>query len=104
VGDGGHAVGPNSLAAALLAEAGLNPPPGAPRGYGGFVPLEKLIVMRPDYLVMSNIIEEPNGQGAVYLTHPALRALYPPERRIMLPARYTLCGGPSLIAAFDYLA
>jgi len=33
----------------------------------------------------------------------ALNALYPPERRIVLPARYTLCGGPALIAALDYL-
>ena len=35
--------------AALLAEAGLTPPPGAPAGYGGYVPLEKLIMLRPDY-------------------------------------------------------
>ena len=49
-------------------------------------------------------IELPDGQGAVYLTHPALRELYPPARRVLLPSRYTLCGGPSLIAAFDYLA
>ena len=53
---------------------------------------------------MSNALELPDGQGAVYLTHPALRELYPPSRRrIILPARYTMCGGPSLIAAFDYL-
>jgi iron complex transport system substrate-binding protein len=67
------------------------------------VPLEKLIALHPDYLVMSILVEEANGQGALYLTHPALRALYPPERRILLPARYTICGGPSLIAGLDYL-
>ena len=55
------------------------------------------------FLVLSNVLELPDGQGALYLTHPALRALYPPARRILLPSRYTLCGGPSLIAAFDYL-
>jgi iron complex transport system substrate-binding protein len=103
IGNGGYTVGPQSLAAALLAEAGLAPPRGAPAGYGGYVPLEKLIVLHPDFLVMASLIEQPDGQGAVYLTHPALRALYPPERRIVLPARYTLCAGPSLIAAFDYL-
>ena len=104
IGNGGYTVGPASLAGALLAEAGLKPPAGAPAGYGGYVPLEKLIVLRPDYLVMSSLIEQPDGQGALYLTHPALRALYPPGRRIVLPSRYTLCGGPSLVAAFDYLA
>jgi iron complex transport system substrate-binding protein len=101
--NGGYTVGPDSLAASLLAEAGFGPPPGAPKGFGGIVPLEKLIALRPDYLVMSSLIEEANGQGALYLTHPALRELYPRARRIILPARYTLCGGPSLIAALDYL-
>ena len=79
------------------------PPPGAPAGYGGFVPLEKLIELRPDVLVMSNALELPDGQGAVYLTHPALQSSIRMHRRIILPSRYTLCGGPSLIAAFDYL-
>ena len=104
VGHGGYTVGPASLAAALLVEAGFTPPPGAPSGYGGFVPLERLVALRPDFLVMESPVETPDGQGALYLAHPALQALYPPQRRIVLPNRYTLCGGPSLIAAFDYLA
>ncbi len=103
IGNGGYTVGPDSLAAALMAEAGLKPPPGAPSGYGGYVPLEKLIMLRPDYLVMSSLIQQPDGQGALYLTHPSLRALYGPARRIVLPSRYTLCAGPSLAAGFDYL-
>jgi iron complex transport system substrate-binding protein len=103
VGNGGYTVGPSSLAAALMNEAGLTAPPGAPAGYGGFVPLEKLIELPPDVLVVSNLLEIPDGQGAIYLTHPALQELYPTSRRILLPSRYTLCGGPSLIAAFDYL-
>jgi len=104
VGNSGYTVGPDSLAGALLREAGLAPPPGAPAGYGGYVPLEKLIMLRPDFLVMASVVETPDGQGALYLTHPALRALYPPDKRIVLPSRFTLCAGPSLVAAFDYLA
>ncbi len=104
VGNSGYTVGPNSLAGALLREAGLTPPPGAPAGYGGYVPLEKLIMLRPDFLVMASVVETPDGQGALYLTHPALRALYPTDKRIVLPSRFTLCAGPSLVAAFDYLA
>jgi iron complex transport system substrate-binding protein len=104
IGNAGYTDGPASLAAAILIEAGLTPPAGAPGGYGGFVPLERLVALRPDYLVMSNLIETPDTQGAVYLTHPALRTLYPPARRIMFPTRFTLCGGPSLVAALDYLA
>src|SRR5262249_12392502 len=72
VGNSGYTVGPASLAAALMVEAGLRPPPGAPAGYGGYVPLERLITLRPDYLVMSSLIEDPDSQGALYLTHPAL--------------------------------
>jgi iron complex transport system substrate-binding protein len=103
VGNSGYTVGPESLAGALLREAGLAAPPGAPAGYGGYVPLEKLIMLRPDFLVMTNVVETPDGQGALYLTHPAMRALYPPEKRIVLPGRFTMCAGQSLVAALDYL-
>jgi len=101
---GGYAAGSASLAAALLAEAGLRAPPGAPAGYGAFVPLERLIMLKPDLVVIKDPPREPGDQGALYLTHPALRALYPPERRMALPTRFTLCGGPALVAALNYLA
>jgi iron complex transport system substrate-binding protein len=61
VGNGGYTAGPASLAGALIAEAGLKAPPGTPSGYGGTVPLEKLIALRPDYLVLSTLIEQPDG-------------------------------------------
>jgi iron complex transport system substrate-binding protein len=100
----GYTEGPASLAAGLIAEAGLRPPAGAPAGMGGYVSLESLIVMRPDLLVLHSLVEEPHDQGSMYLTHPALKALYPPSRRIVLPGRYTLCGGPGLVAGLDHLA
>jgi iron complex transport system substrate-binding protein len=104
VSHGGYAEGPASLAAGLLAEAGLEAPAGAPSGIGGFVALERLLLMRPDLLVMHDPVGEPRDQGSVYLAHPAVRAFYPPARRIILPGRYTLCGGPGLIAGLDHLA
>jgi len=103
VNRGGYTAGEHSLAAALLAEAGLKPPPGAPPGYGGYVPLERLLMLRPDVIVLNNLPSE-SDQGSYNLSHPALAALYPPERRIVLPPRYTICGGAALIEAFDYLA
>ena len=103
VNRGGYTAGEHSLAAALLAEAGLKPPPGAPTGYGGYVPLEKLLMLRPDVIVLSNTPTE-GDQGSYNLSHPALEALYPPQRRIILPPRYTICGGAALVEAFDYLA
>lgn len=101
---GGYAQGPASLAATLLAEAGFTAPRGAPAGYGGFVPLEKLLMLKPDVLFLKDPPRAPSDQGALYLTHPAVRELYPDDRRVALPTRYTLCGGPALVAAFDYLA
>ena len=101
---GGYTAGPDSLAATLLAAAGLKPPPGAPAGYGGFLPLEKLLVLRPDLIFLKDPPAQPSDQGAVFFTHPALQALYPPPRRIALPTRFTMCGRPALVAAFDYLA
>lgn len=104
VNRGGYTAGERSLAAMLLEEAGLRPPPGAPPGYGGYVPLERLLVLHPDVIVLNNLTKDPADQGSYNLSHPALNALYPPARRIILPTRYTLCGGPALVAAFDYLA
>ena len=103
VNRGGYTAGTNSLAVALLAEAGLKAPPGSPPGYGGYVPLERLLTLRPDMLVLNNAPTQAD-QGSYNLGHPALNALYPPQRRIILPPRYTICGGPALVEAFDYLA
>ncbi len=101
---GGYAQGPSSLAATLLDEAGLKSPPGAPKGYGGFIPLEKLLMLKSDLVFVKDPPSAPGDQGALYLMHPAMQALYPPERRIALPTRFTMCGGPALVAAFEYLA
>lgn len=100
----GYAAGPSSLTAVLLAEAGLRPPPGGPGGYGGYLSLEHLLVLRPDLLVLEDPDVGPTDQGALYLTHPALARLYPPHRRMALPHRFQVCGGPALIAALDHLA
>jgi iron complex transport system substrate-binding protein len=100
----GYSEGASSLTAGIIAEAGLMPPRGAPPGIGGWVSLERLVAMHPDLLVTRSLVEEPRDQGSVYLTHPALKSLYPPARRIVLPGRYTLCGGPGLVAGMDHLA
>lgn len=101
---GGYTQGSSSLAATLLAEAGLKPPSGAPAGYGGFIPLERFLMLKPDIVFLKDPPRAATDQGAMFLVHPALRELYPPERRVALPTRYTMCGGPALVAAFDYMA
>jgi iron complex transport system substrate-binding protein len=100
----GYVTGADTLTSALLDEVGLANVAGALVGaYGGFVPLERLVADAPDYLIVAG---DPGAvdQGAALLDHPALVRLYPPERRIVLPERLTVCAGPSLPDALDYLA
>jgi iron complex transport system substrate-binding protein len=108
----GYREGPASLASGLLSIAGLRPPGYASAGaggfmsteQGGFVSLEHLLVGGPDVLVLQDPPAEASDQGALFITHPALLAKYGANRRIDLPERYTLCGGPPLLQGLDYLA
>jgi iron complex transport system substrate-binding protein len=101
----GYVTGGETLAADLLATVGFANAGGALAGrIGGFVPLERLIAVRPDYLVVAAPGIRAEDQGTALLAHPALERLYPPERRLVLPERLTVCGGPSLPAALDWLA
>ncbi len=101
---GGFTAGSASLVASILAQAGLRPPPGSPGENGGYLSLERLLMLDPDLLFLKDPPSAPHDQGALMFTHPALEALYPPRRRIALPTRYTLCGGPAAVAALDYMA
>jgi iron complex transport system substrate-binding protein len=101
----GYVTGSNTLTDELLAIVGLDNAGRELAGTtGGLVPLEKLIAAPPDYLLVSSLRPAAEDQGSALLAHPALAALFPPERRIALPDRLTVCGGPSLPAALDWLA
>jgi iron complex transport system substrate-binding protein len=100
---GGYSEGPVSLVAGMLTVAGLRPPPNSPGGFGGFVSMEQLLINGPDVLVLQDPPREAGDQGALFITHPALLSRYGANRRIDLPERYTLCGGPPLVQGLDYL-
>src|SRR5436305_1187542 len=101
----GYVTGSDTLTSELLAVVGLDNAGSKLAGVtGGVVPLEKLIASPPDYLLVSSLAPPAEDQGSALLAHPALAALFPPERRIALPERLTVCGGPSLPAALDWLA
>ena len=100
----GFTAGPSSLAVAMIVAAGLAPPPGAPGGLGGYVSLERMLVLRPDLLVLKDPPTVARDQGALYVTHPALAAAYPSGRRISLPSRFVLCGGSALVAGLNHIA
>ena len=99
----GYTEGTESLVASMLAAAGLMPPPNARGGIGGFMDMETLLTAGPDILVLQETASHASDQGALFLTHPALRARYDETKRINLPSRYTLCVGPALLEGLGVL-
>ena len=96
----GYVTGGDTLTGELLSIAGFTNDGGALAGTtGGFVSLENLVVNHPDYIVASSPDMSAVDQGTALLSHPVLTGLYPPSRRIVLPQRLVVCGGPSLPAA-----
>jgi iron complex transport system substrate-binding protein len=100
----GWVAGGRTLTTDLLETLGLANAGAAFAATGGFVPLERIVVQRPDALLLTREAVEAEDQGSALLAHPALADLYPPERRIYLPERLTVCGGPMLAEAIDRLA
>jgi iron complex transport system substrate-binding protein len=100
----GYVTGGDTLTSELLGIVGLANEGGSLTGKGGgFVSLERLVADPPDHLVVSSLVPEAEDQGSALLAHPALLRLFPPAKRIVLPEKLTVCGGPSLPAAFDWL-
>lgn len=101
----GYVTGGDTLTGELLSIAGFRNVGGELAGQrGGFVPLERIVADPPDFIVVASLDRPAEDQGTALLAHPALAALYPPERRIAVPERLTVCGGPSLPDALDRLA
>ena len=73
--------------------------------YGGFVPLEKLLVLRPDMLVLHDPViggRRP-GRALPRRIRRSPRSIRP-SGGSCCRRRFALCGGPALVAALDYLA
>jgi iron complex transport system substrate-binding protein len=66
--------------------------------------LETALKARADVLVLFDPFRSASDQGAAMLLHPALSAIYPPERRVILPGRLMICAGPALPAAIAELS
>lgn len=101
----GWVSGSDSLMSALLDAVGLANAAGR-LGFraGGFASLEAIVAVRPDLLLVSSLDEAAEDQGRAFLLHPALERLYPAGRRLVVPERLTVCGGPMLAEALDRLA
>jgi iron complex transport system substrate-binding protein len=101
----GYAFGANSLADAILREAGYDNL-AAKLGVGGYarLGLENLLADPPDILVVDDTAIDRRSMAQEFLDHPALRQRFAGERRVTVPRRLWICGGPSVAEAASLLA
>jgi iron complex transport system substrate-binding protein len=100
----GWVSGRDSLVSSLLTETGLlNPAGDLGVPFGGFASLEAIVSLRPDFILVSESGDRAEDDGRAFLLHPALQRFYPPEKRIVIPERLTVCGGVMLAEALDVL-
>jgi iron complex transport system substrate-binding protein len=100
----GFVSGRDSLVSSLLTETGLlNPAGDLGIASGGFASLEAIVSLRPDFILVSEAGDRAEDDGRAFLLHPALQRFYPPDKRIVIPERLTVCGGAMLAEALDVL-
>jgi iron complex transport system substrate-binding protein len=101
----GWVSGGDSLTSSLLATAGLSNA-AADLGYklGGFASLEAIVSLKPDFLLVSDAGDFAEDEGRAFMLHPALERFYPAAKRLVIPEKLTVCGGPRLSEALDRLA
>lgn len=101
----GWVSGDESLIGSLLKEIGLlNAAAELGVSSGGFVSLESIVKLKPDFLLVSESGDQAEDDGRAFLLHPALEQFYPASKRIVVPERLTVCGGVMLADALDLLA
>ncbi len=101
----GYAFGANSLADAILRAAGYDNL-AARLGIGGYarLGLETLLATPPDILVVDDTAVDRRSMAQEFLDHPALRQRFADGRRVPVPRRLWICGGPSVVEAAALLA
>jgi iron complex transport system substrate-binding protein len=100
----GWVSGRDSLVSSLLTATGLfNAAGDLGVETGGFASLEAIVNLKPDFILVSEAGDRAEDDGRAFLLHPALERFYPPEKRIVIPERLTVCGGVMLADALDVL-
>lgn len=64
------------------------------------LPLERIALARPDYLIVESATDRVTDQGTEMLHHPVLARI----ARLRLPQAWTVCGGPAYVRAAESLA
>jgi len=101
----GFASGSRSLVSEIMAAAGLrNLAADLGIEQTARVDLEKIVAMRPAYLVLDSLDPKMADQGSYMLRHPALLHVVPRSRQLVLPRPLVTCGGPMTAEAVRRLA
>lgn len=95
--------GQDSLLTNLLAEAGATNLAAQRFGAGTLLPLERLVTLRPDLLLLSDGGTRAIDQGTALLRHPALAQIAAYSAALVMPDAMTVCAGPMLADAMDHL-
>ncbi|WP_284176715.1 ABC transporter substrate-binding protein [Rhabdaerophilum sp. SD176] len=100
----GWVSGSQSLVTDLLAQVGLvNVADELGFRQGGFASLESLVLLKPDAILVARDDLAPEDQGTAKLLHPALAGRFTAGRKLTMPEKLTVCGGPMLVEAIDHL-
>jgi iron complex transport system substrate-binding protein len=100
----GWVSGSDSLMTDLLSQAGLaNVAHELGFRQGGFASLESIVLLKPDVILVARDDLTPEDQGTAKLLHPALAGRFGADRKLTMPEKLTVCGGPMLVEAIEHL-
>ena len=103
-GANGYVAGPDSLAGAILDAAGYrNLAADFGIAQGGTLPLEQLVLARPDLVVLGSR-HAGHSRSEDMLDHPALRALLGRQPQSVIEDRGWVCGTPHVLDAIRALS
>lgn len=67
------------------------------------VSLERVLVSDADYILLNENMVRPDSRGMEFLTHPALRAAFPNEKRLAIDNNLLVCAGATTPRAIKKL-
>lgn len=101
----GIVAGTSSLAHDVLVRAGIiNVAASLGLPQGNFLPIENMLLARPDLLVLESYRPDLPSLAQNMLSHPAIRASLAERRVAAIPSRLWTCPGPWLADATEELA
>lgn len=101
----GYTAGNDTLVSDVMAHAGLEnlAARAGVRGHGR-MPLETLVELQPEILIVDD--RKPQAPALAYemLRHPALKAVIDRSEHVIVPTRLWICGIPAIVEAVEVLA